>query len=91
LPSPYARGRSAEYLVKGMLEDQGYLVIRSAASHTPIDLIAAKDGEVLAIQVKKGRIARKDKIQLIKWAKQFGAKPILATKRGVRWILTNVS
>ena len=91
LASSYVRGRSAEYWVKAMLEGQGYLVIRSAASHTPIDLLAAKGGERLAVQVKvKSGFTREEKAELIKWAEQFGAKPILATKKRGRWILKDV-
>jgi Holliday junction resolvase len=87
LGSAYVRGRSGEYRVKGLLEDQGYLVIRSAASHTPIDLLAAKDGVRLAVQVKvKSGFTKEEKAELIRWAEQFEAKPILATKRRGRWI-----
>jgi Holliday junction resolvase len=92
LGTAYLRGRSAEYRVKGLLEEQGYLVIRSAASHTPIDLLAAKDGVRLAVQVKvKGFFTREEKERLIRWAKQFEAKPILATKKRGRWILKEVA
>lgn len=46
MATPYERGRSAEYTVKRMLEAMGYQwIIRSAASHTPIDLLAS-NGEV---------------------------------------------
>ncbi|MFN3621476.1 MAG: hypothetical protein ACK4TI_01155, partial [Nitrososphaerales archaeon] len=79
MPSSYERGRSAEYRVKDTLEDLGYLVIRSAASHTPIDLLAAKKGERLAVQVKvRGTLMKEERGELLKWAKEFGAKPILA-------------
>jgi Holliday junction resolvase len=86
------RGRSGEYWVKGLLEDQGYLVIRSAASHTPIDLLAAKDGVRLAVQVKvKGGFTREKREELLRWAKHFEAKPILATKRRGRWVFKEVA
>ncbi len=91
LGSAYVRGRSAEYWVKGLLEAQGYLVIRSAASHTPIDLLAAKDGVRLAVQVKvKGGFTKEERSELIRWAKQFDAKPMLATKKRGRWVFTEV-
>jgi Holliday junction resolvase len=77
------RGRSAEYWVKGLLEDLGYVVIRSAASHTPMDLLAARHGVRLAVQVKvKSRFTRDEREELLRWAKHFEAKPILATKKG---------
>ena len=92
LVSAYVRGRSGEYWVKGLLEDQGYLVIRSAASHTPIDLLAAKDGVRLAVQVKvKGGFTKGEKEELLRWAKRFEAKPILATKRRGRWVFREVA
>ena len=91
LGSAYVRGRSAEYWVKGLLEAQGYLVIRSAASHTPIDLLAAKDGVRLAVQVKVKRgFTKEERSELIRWAKQFDAKPMLATKKRGRWVFTEV-
>jgi len=92
LVSAYERGRSGEYRVKGLLEDHGYLVIRSAASHTPIDLLAAKDGVRLAVQVKvKGGFTKGEKEELLRWAKRFEAKPILATKRRGRWVFKEVA
>lgn len=59
-------------------------MIRSAASHTPIDLLAARDGLRLAVQAKlKGVFTKEEKEQLLRWAKHFDAKPILATKKRV--------
>jgi Holliday junction resolvase len=91
LRSSYVRGRAAEYWIKWLLEELGYFVIRSAGSHTPIDLLAAKDGARLAVQVKvKGYLTREEKERLIRWAKQFEAKPMLATKKRGRWVLKEV-
>ena len=47
----YERGRAFEYKVKRYLEKRGYFVVRSAGSRFP-DLIAIKNGKVLAIEVK---------------------------------------
>ncbi|MEM3448337.1 MAG: hypothetical protein QXP38_05580 [Nitrososphaerota archaeon] len=92
MPSPFERGRSAEYRVKDILKDQGYLVLRSAASHTPIDLLAAKSGERLAIQVKvRGKISKEERNELLKWAREFDAKPILARRRRNRWVLEELT
>jgi hypothetical protein len=49
----YTAGRRLEWLAREDLRQQGYMVIRSAGSKTPIDLIAMNDREVLVIQVKK--------------------------------------
>lgn len=38
----YARGRAKEYRVKKQLESEGWFVIRSAGSHSIVDLVAFK-------------------------------------------------
>lgn len=48
----YRRGRSAEYRAARDLERAGYVVIRSAGSHTPVDLVAIGPAGVRLIQVK---------------------------------------
>ena len=55
---PYRSGRVVEYACKDRLYMSGAkLVVRSAASKTPIDLIAffPDKGEIWLVQVKKGR------------------------------------
>ncbi len=43
----YERGRAAEYACKATLTKKGYpYIIRSAASHTPIDLLASNGSQV---------------------------------------------
>jgi hypothetical protein len=49
----YAAGRRLEWAARNDLRKQGYTVIRSAGSKTPIDLIALNDREMIVIQVKK--------------------------------------
>ena len=52
--SNYSRGRDTEYLAREMLIRHGYQVVRSAGSHTPIDLVAWQDGgHPRLIQVKR--------------------------------------
>ena len=36
-----------------MLKSQGWVVARSAGSHGPVDVFAAKEGIILLVQVKK--------------------------------------
>jgi len=55
----YKKGRRIEYLAKKKLEAEGYLVIRSAASKGPIDLVAVRN-TVRFIQVKGRRPQRKE-------------------------------
>jgi hypothetical protein len=49
----YIAGRRLEYLARADLRKQGYTVVRSAGSKTPIDLVALNDRETIVIQVKK--------------------------------------
>lgn len=49
----YIAGRRLEWAARNDLRRQGFTVIRSAGSKTPIDLVAMNDREVLVIQVKK--------------------------------------
>ena len=68
----YQRGRAFEYQVIKILEKENYLVLRSAGSHTKIDVFAilVKDGEekpiFRAIQCKRGSSPFKKDLQAIK-------------------------
>jgi len=42
----YNRGRKKEYLLKDRFEKEGYIVFRTAGSHSDIDLIAVKPRKV---------------------------------------------
>lgn len=48
----YQKGYAFERQVKKILESKGYYVMRSAGSHTVIDLIAFKEDDLLLIQLK---------------------------------------
>ena len=77
--SAYRSGYRLECRVRQLLREKGYLVVRSAGSKGPVDLLAAKQGEILAIQVKRtGRLTRSEKEALLHAARQFRAKPVLA-------------
>jgi Holliday junction resolvase len=54
----YHRGAEREHYIKKKLEKQGYFVIRSAGSHSPVDLVALKKGEIRLIQSKKSKYVR---------------------------------
>ncbi len=58
-----------------ILRAEGWVVGRSAASHSPVDLFAAKEGKVLLVQVKSGkaRIKSEELRELVKWAEAFDA------------------
>lgn len=49
-----AAGTRRELKAKKLLEDDGYLVVRAAASLGKADLVAVKPGQVLLVQVKSG-------------------------------------
>jgi Holliday junction resolvase len=69
----YARGRSREYQVLRELRAEGWYCSRSAASHGPVDVFAAKDGEIRMIQVKSGRarLRPSDREILKLWAQAY--------------------
>ncbi len=71
----YSRGRAREYQTMHILREKGWVCTRSAMSHGPVDVIAAKSGEILLIQVKSGSArAKRQEISLIrKWAQAFNA------------------
>ena len=48
----YIIGRMFEYRVKKQLEKHGYVVFRTAGSHSPADLVALKRGVVVLVQCK---------------------------------------
>src|SRR5438128_12643503 len=67
----YDIGRSQEYRAMGLLRREGWMVLRSAVSHSPVDLLAGKDAERLIVQVKSGGggINDQELKELIRWAK----------------------
>jgi len=71
----YNRGRAWEYRAMERLRDDGWVVARSAASHGPVDVFAAKSGKILLVQVKSGkaRVEPSEAKELVKWAEAFNA------------------
>jgi Holliday junction resolvase len=72
----YSRGRAWEYKTMNLLRAEGYVCSRSAMSHGPVDVFAAKAGKILLIQVKSGSArAKKYELNLLKkWAAAFNAE-----------------
>ena len=58
-----------------MLREDGWVVARSAGSHGPVDVFAAKGGRILLVQVKGGKARMKsdEAKELVKWAAAFNA------------------
>jgi len=48
----YAKGRRAEWAVRDLLQESGAIVVRSAGSKSPADLVAMFPHRTYAIQVK---------------------------------------
>jgi Holliday junction resolvase len=69
----YTRGRSREYETMRLLRDEGWVCSRSAMSHGPVDVFAAKDGIVRLIQVKSGSSRmKKGETEILKsWGDAF--------------------
>lgn len=61
-----AKGSRVERKSRDMLERCGYLVIKSAASLTPFDLVAIGASDVLLIQCKANRWPSAEEIKCIK-------------------------
>jgi Holliday junction resolvase len=90
--SNVAKGQYAEYAVWKRLEPLGFShIIRSYASHGPIDLLCSKGtGDLWAVQVKSSKhgsyLSAKELERLIEWSEKFHAKPIFAFKKKGKWI-----
>ena len=82
----YTRGRAAEYRAMQLLRREEWIVARSAGSHSPADLFAAKEGKVLLVQVKNGsaRVKKDEMTELVKWAAHFNADAEVWFFRGRR-------
>ena len=48
----YVKGRNKEYKICNSLRDEGFIAFRSAGSHSPIDVVGIKPGEIVFIQAK---------------------------------------
>jgi len=80
----YRKGAKFEWELKGMLEREGFAVLRSAGSHG-VDLIAGRRGEIYAFECKSTSkeslyILRDNVLKLLIFSERFGAKPYIALK-----------
>lgn len=75
----YIKGRRYEYIIKKDLEESGYLVIRSAGSHSPFDLIAIpinSEGSIRAIQVKTGKLSYSQILEILSKMPKIGSENV---------------
>jgi len=81
---PKLRGVTVEKIAKLLLEEEGFTVIeerkrvkRNDIDVAEIDLLAKKNGEVYAVEVKAGRVSVTDLRQVYTNAKLVEARPII--------------
>jgi Holliday junction resolvase len=86
MASKYNRGANAERRVKKYYEERGYFVVRSAGSHSPVDLVAVRDGRITFVQVKSGEspMPKRDVDKLIRLGAEYGVDyvAIVRVRRG---------
>jgi Holliday junction resolvase len=83
IKSPYRKGYLKELEVMRILKNSGnfQVVFRSAASHSPFDIVAISKSKVLLLQVKTGKFNFKKELEKLK---------SIETPRGVEkqlWVL----
>ncbi len=85
--SNYSRGHAFELRARSRLEEQGWFVVRSAGSKTPVDLVAIKsDQRPLFVQAKSGTrsLSKRERAEFTEFAQKLGAVPVLVT-RGLKF------
>ena len=81
--SNYSRGANFERRVRDYFEKGGWFVIRSAGSHSLIDLVALKGGEVQLIQCKTdGVLSSIERAQLQELTRETGCRVYLFSRFG---------
>jgi len=68
LKSPYRKGYLREFEVMRILRDSSrfQVVFRSAASHSPFDIMAVSKSKVLLLQVKTGKFSFEKELNKLK-------------------------
>lgn len=72
----YHRGRKFEYRLKKFFERNGAVVLRTAGSHSPFDLVVIEEGTISFIQckIRKSR-PKKDLEDLKAFMRKYFQKP----------------
>ncbi|HDH06870.1 MAG TPA: recombinase RecB [Thermoproteales archaeon] len=85
--NPRLKGKTVEELATALLEGEGFRilerrkVIRVGESQVAeVDILAEKDGEVYAVEVKSGRISVTDVRQAFTNARLLGYKPLIVCR-----------
>lgn len=82
MPGQYAKGAHFERQVKDFLEQDGWVVIRSAGSHSVSDLVAIEPGPIVRlIQCKvNGKLKPEERVTLLRLESFLNIVPMLAYK-----------
>ncbi|MBI2836079.1 MAG: hypothetical protein HYX85_00095 [Chloroflexi bacterium] len=97
--SNYTRGRAFEYRVRRHLEAGGFVVFRTAGSHSPADLIALKavdlagspQAEVWLVQCKgNGYLSPGERDKILALAGRLGVMAVVASREGRELVLKQV-
>lgn len=79
----YARGKQFEYRTRDDLQVNGYWVMLSPGSRSPVDVVAIKPGQVLFVQCKiAGTLLPGAWNELFDAAQAAGAVPVMAERPG---------
>ncbi len=80
MPGRYKKGANFERQVKDFLKEEGFLVVRSAGSHTISDLVAIKPGPLVwLIQCKTdGRLKPEERDGLLELEQYLHIVPMFA-------------
>ena len=79
----YARGKQFEYKTRDHLADNGYWVMLSPGSKSPVDIVAIKPRQVLFVQCKiGGTLLPTAWNELFDAAAAAGATPVMAERPG---------
>lgn len=76
MPTNYQLGYAFENLVRECFENEGYLCMRSAGSHTPIDIAAHKNSISIFMQLKTCN-SKKELIDLPKLFRSGGVQELV--------------
>jgi len=77
----YSRGANFERQVRDLYRSEGWWVGRSAGSHSVVDLIAMRCGEICLIQCKTdGALSKAERAQIIDLAQENTCQAVLAYK-----------
>jgi Holliday junction resolvase len=87
----YSKGRHFEYTTRRHLESKGFVVFRSAGSHSVADLIALRAGEVWLVQCKSdGYMSPLERRNFVEVAAELGVVAIVASRKGRKLTLREV-